>query len=77
MAEAGGYEAVAHLLATTDISDMNLSDRPRWTDEKALACDMATKQDVLDVLQVIEESTAWCSRLQTSSMCAVVIGSYT
>jgi hypothetical protein len=52
----GGHEAVAHLLATTDISDMNLSDRPRWTDEKALACDMATKQDVLDVLQVIEQS---------------------
>ena len=51
-----GHEAVAYLLATTDISDMNLSDRPRWTDEKALACDMATKQDVLDVMKMIEEA---------------------
>ena len=41
-----------------DISDMNLSDRPRWTDEKALACDMATKQDVLDVLKLVEQAIA-------------------
>ena len=55
----GGYEAVAHLLATTDISDMNLSDRPRWTDEKALACDMATKQDVLDVQKLVEQANGY------------------
>ena len=55
----GGHEAVAHLLATTDISDMNLSDRPRWTDEKALACDMATKQDVLDVQKLVEQANGY------------------
>ena len=54
--ERYGYQAIAHLLATTDISDMSLSDRPRWTQEKALACDMATKQDVLDIQQMIEEA---------------------
>ncbi len=54
--ERYGYRAIAHLLATTDISDMGLSDRPRWTEEKAMACDMATKQDVLDVQQMIEEA---------------------
>jgi hypothetical protein len=57
--EDDGHEAVAHLLATTDISDMNLSDRPRWTDEKALACDMATKQDVLDVQMLVEEAKGY------------------
>ena len=36
-----------------------LSDRPRWTQEKALACDMATKQDVLDVQQMIEEADGY------------------
>ena len=35
---------------------MSLSDRPRWTQEKAAACDMATKQDVLDVQRMIEEA---------------------
>ena len=54
-----GHAAVAHLLAVTDISDMNLSDRPRWTDEKALACDMATKQDVLDVLKLVEQANGY------------------
>lgn len=54
-----GHEAVAYLLATTDISDMNLSDRPRWTDEKALACDMATKQDVLDVQKLVEQANGY------------------
>ena len=54
--ERYGYRAVAHLFATTDISDMGLSDRPRWTQEKALACDMATKQDVLDVQKMVEEA---------------------
>ena len=54
--EARGYGAIAHLLATTDISDMSLSDRPRWTQEKALACDMATKQDVLDVMRMVENA---------------------
>lgn len=54
--ERYGYQAIAHLLATTDISDMSLSDRPRWTEEKALACDMATKQDVLDVMKMVEEA---------------------
>ena len=54
--ERWGYGAIAHLLATTDISDMSLSDRPLWTQEKALACDMATKQDVLDVQKMIEEA---------------------
>lgn len=57
--ERYGYRAIAHLLATTDISDMSLSDRPRWTQEKALACDMATKQDVLDVQQMIEEADGY------------------
>jgi hypothetical protein len=50
---------MAHLLATTNISDINLSDRPRWTDEKALACDMATKQDVLDVQMLVEEAKGY------------------
>jgi hypothetical protein len=54
--ERYGYRAIAHLLATTDISGMSLSDRPRWTAEKALACDMATKQDVLDVQRLIENT---------------------
>ena len=54
--ERYGYQVIAHLLATTDISDMNLSDRPRWTEEKAVACDMATKQDVLDVQKLVEEA---------------------
>ena len=54
--ERWGYGAIAHLLATTDISDMSLSDRPRLTEEKALACDMATKQDVLDVQKMVEEA---------------------
>ena len=54
--ERYGYQAIAHLLATTDISDMSLSDRPRGTQEKALACDMATKQDVLDVQQLVENA---------------------
>ena len=38
---------------------MSLSDRPLWTQEKALACDMATKQDVLDVQQMIEEADGY------------------
>ena len=54
--ERYGYQAIAHLLETTDISDMSLSDRPRWTEEKAFACDMATKQDVLDVQKMVEEA---------------------
>jgi hypothetical protein len=54
--EGWGYGAIAHLLATTDISDMSLSDRPRWTEEKKMACDMATKQDVLDVQKMVEEA---------------------
>ena len=57
--ERYGYQAIAHLLATTDISDMSLSDRPRWTEEKAVACDMATKQDVLDVQKMIEEADGY------------------
>ena len=57
--EDEGHEAVAYLLATTDVSDMNLSDRPRWTDEKALACDMATKQDVLDVQKLVEQAKGY------------------
>ena len=54
--ERYGYQAIAHLLATTDTLDMSLSDRPRWTEEKAMACDMATKQDVLDVQKMVEEA---------------------
>ena len=54
--EHSGYRAIAHLLATTDISDMSLSDRPRHTDEKILACGMALKQDVLDVMKMIEDA---------------------
>ncbi len=57
--EDDGHEAVAHLLATADISEMDLSDRPRWTDEKALACDMATKQDVLDVQKLVEQADGY------------------
>ena len=33
-----------------------MSDRPRHTEEKALACGMAIKQDVLDVQKLIEEA---------------------
>lgn len=54
-----GYGAVAYLLAKTDISGMRLSDRPPITPEKEAACDLATKQDVLDVQQLVEESDAW------------------
>ena len=57
--ERYGYQAIAHLLATTDISDMSLSDRPRWTEEKKMACDMATKQDVLDVQKMVEEADGY------------------
>ena len=38
---------------------MSLSDRPRWTEEKALACDMATKQDILDIQKMIEEADGY------------------
>jgi hypothetical protein len=55
--ERCGYGAIAHLLATTDISDIAISDRPRWTEEKSLACDTATKQDVLDVQRLIENAS--------------------
>lgn len=55
----GGYEAVSWLLKTTDISDMTRGDRPPMTPEKAQACDLATKQDVLDVQHLIEAANGW------------------
>ena len=55
-------------------SRYELSDRPRWTDEKALACDMATKQDVLDVMKMIEEADGFILLPGISRLFAMEIG---
>ena len=45
--ESGGAGAVALLLATTNVSDVKLSDRPLMTPEKQGACGISIKDDVL------------------------------
>lgn len=52
----GGFSAIAHLLASRDISGLTQGDRPPMTDEKRTACDIATKQDLLDVMTFIENN---------------------
>ena len=52
--ESGGAGAVALLLATTDISDVKLSDRPLMTPEKQGACGISIKDEVLILLSEIE-----------------------
>ena len=51
---ARGAAAVAHLLATTDISDISLSDRPMMTLEKQAACGLATPEEILVLRNKIE-----------------------
>ena len=53
--EGGGASAVAHLLSTTDISDVSLSDRPMMTAEKQLAMGIATSDDIHVVSAKIEQ----------------------
>lgn len=52
--EDGGAAAVAHLLATIDISDISLSDRPMMTPEKQAACGLATPEEILVLRNKIE-----------------------
>ena len=52
--ESGGAGAVALLLATTNVSDVKLSDRPLMTPEKQGACGISIKDDVLILASNIE-----------------------
>lgn len=52
--EGSGASAVAHLLATTDLSDFKLSDRPLMTPEKQQAMGVATSEAVLILAGEIE-----------------------
>jgi hypothetical protein len=52
--ESGGAGAVALLLATTNVSDVKLSDRPLMTPEKQSACGISIKDDVLILANDIE-----------------------
>ena len=49
---------------------MGLSDRPDATDEKTLACGMALKQDVLDVMKMIEDADGESSHLRVLHLCS-------
>ena len=52
--ESGGAGAVALLLATTNVTDVKLSDRPLMTPEKQGACGISIKDDVLILASNIE-----------------------